>query len=320
MIKLPRNAASIIKKIDGTECTDIVEGYKDTNETFLYFEGDPKQVCRENPIIMMRAVRYAALINYDLDEKVYEAIANNWRELEKSNVDDIRVETEKILLSDNAGKGLTMLAETGLMAGVFGEEISSKMGARELQDFYTLCENIDKTKNVVTRRWGLLLSVLNKNKSLQVVERLNFDETTKEYLVEGINEIINIQFLNNRILFKRYLRDHGLQKYNYVHNLSKAQRIVFNHSSNKIEARNFHMDEITRFKEPVFVEDLVITLDDILKEGIAEGEKAEDILFKLTDVVHKNPINNKKEILLNQARKFAKSKIAMAMSSVTLYK
>lgn len=91
--------------------------------------------------------------------------------------------------------------------------------------------------------------------------------------------MINIHFLIDDQTFKRYLHKHGLEMYNYLHNLSKAQRIVYDQPSNKIEARNYFMQVIQSNHEPVFTEDLVIDANDIMEAGITDSpERAEELL------------------------------------------
>ena len=290
---------------------DLYGGREDLKKKLVRTICDPDRMFKEEPIRMLEAVRLASEMGFDLQKDVYDGILANWRLLLNYDVNAIRVQLERLLVSDNAGKGLNMMGGTGLMAVILGEEVSSKMSTGDMQAFHTVCKNIDKTKPVRTRRLGLLYTALSKTRGLQAIERLNFDEKTKTHLVDGMNEIINIQFLTDDVAFKRYLYKFGMDRYNYLHNLSKAQRIVYDQPTHKVESRNYMMNMVQSKHEPVFVEDLVIDANDIMEAGITDvPEKAEELLDQVVAVVHKSAKNNERDLLLKMARKYSKNKFS----------
>ena len=105
------------------------------------------------------------------------------------------------------------------------------------------------------------------------------------------------------------MHEYGMDRYMYLHNLAKAMRIVYDQPANKVEARNYMLKKVSM--EPVFAEDLVIDANDLMEAGIADTpERAEELLNLVVAVVHKNPLNNNRDVLLKQAGKMAKSKFA----------
>ncbi|SCJ98733.1 CCA-adding enzyme [uncultured Eubacterium sp.] len=290
---------------------DPYGGREDIKKKLVRAISDPDRLFKEEPIKMMEAVRLAAEMGFDLQKEVYDAIVANWRLLLDYDVNAIRVQLERILVSDNAGKGLNMMGGTGLMAAVLSEEVSNKLSKSDMRSFHTVCKNIDKTRPVRTRRLGLLYTAFSKKRSIAAIEYLNFDEKTKKKLITALNEMIDINFLVDELTFKRYLHKHGSEIYNYLHNLSKAQRIVYDQPANKIEARNYYMQVIKSSHAPVFAEDLVIDANDIMEAGITDSpEKAQELLELVVSVVHKDAKDNKREILLKAAKKFSKNKFA----------
>ncbi|WP_425756752.1 hypothetical protein ACPW7J_04105 [Ihubacter sp. rT4E-8] len=290
---------------------DPYGGREDLKKHLIRAIGDPAKLFQEKPICMMEAVRLAAEMDCDLQQNIYDAIVSNWRLLLDYNIAEIRDELELLVVCEHAGKGLSMLAESGLMAVVLGEEIAGKMSMSDMNAFKILCKGIDKTKPVRTRRLGLLYATLSEKKGLAAIKRMQFDPKTKMHLDDAMTEVIKINFLNDEPSFKRYLCEHGLERYEYVHNLSKAQRIVFDHPSLKIESRNYKMKTIMAQNEPVFVEDLVIDANDIIAAGITDSpEKAEELLKLVVAVVHREPAKNEREVLLKAARKYARNKFA----------
>ena len=57
---------------------------------------------------------------------------------------------------------------------------------------------------------------------------------------------------------------------------------------------------------------------DLIDNGRAEGKKVGELLFMLTDVVHRKPHENTKEALLGYARKYSRNKFAAAIRNVGL--
>lgn len=290
---------------------DPYGGREDVKKKLVRTVDEADRMFKEQPIRMMRAVRVASELGFDLHKSVFDAILANWRLLLSGSIAPVREELEQILVSENAGKGLKIMAESGLMAVVFGEEVSKKMNHTDMQAFNTVCENIDKTKPVRNRRLGLLFTTLSRRKAVAAIERMKFDPKTEQHLIDGVREIVNISFLNDGRTFKKYIFEHGLDRYEYVHNLAKAMRIVYDQPSLKIEARNYMMKEIRKNNEAVFVEDLVIDANDILEAGITDSpEKAEELLNLIIAVVHKNPKNNHREVLLKMAKKYSRNKLS----------
>lgn len=269
------------------------------------------ELFKKKPEKMLEAVRIAAELGFDLHKSIYEGILANWRLLMDFDRTVIRRELERLITASFAGKGLNMMADTGLMTVVVGEDVAKKMSTRERELFTELCDNIDKTKGVKLRRLGLLYTCFNKDRGLAAIERLNYDDNTKLHLEDAMKEMIKIQFLGKPIEFKRYLFNIGVERYEYIHNLSKAQRIVYDQPSIKIESRNYMMKTIDANNEPIFIEDLVIDGNDLIEAGIADSpERAEEILGLVVAVVHDNPKNNDRRYLLKVSKKYAKNKLA----------
>ncbi|TDP57916.1 hypothetical protein [Aminicella lysinilytica] len=296
---------------DNPERTVIDEygGLEDIKKKLINTIGNADELFQEEPIRMMEAMRYVSDLGFDLQKDVYQAILKNWRLLLNHSIAPIRQELELVLTGEYTGKALNMMADTGLMAVIFGEEVSRKMNTGEMQQFMTLCKNIDKTKALRLRRLGLLYTVFNEKHGLEAIKRMNFDPETEAHLQDAMTEMVKIQFLSNSLEFKRYVCEHGLKRYNYVHMLAKAQRIVYDQPAIKIEARNHLMSEIKMNNEPVFVEDLVIDGNDIMEAGITDSpEQAEDLLYQVLAKAHQDPRNNDRTYLLKIAKKYSKNK------------
>ncbi|MBQ1489868.1 MAG: CCA tRNA nucleotidyltransferase [Eubacterium sp.] len=312
---LAKRAFTISAVADSPErgLADPYNGVDDIHKKLLRSIGDADEAFAADPIRMMQAMRYVAELGFDLTKNVHDAILRNWRKLQNVPIEQVRDELELIICGKSAGKALNMMADTGLMAVVFGEEVSRKMSASEMQQFIEVTKNIDKTMPVRLRRLGLLYTTLNQKRGLEAVKYMHFDVDTEAHLTWALTELVKVTFLANGTELKRYIYENGSEKYNYLHNLTKAQRIVYDQSSIKIEARNAIMREIKRNHEPIFLDDLVIDANDILEEGITDDpERAEHLLEQVIAKVHINPANNERSVLLKLAKKYNKSKFRAA--------
>lgn len=288
---------------------DPYNGREDIKSKLVRTTYEPDKMFKDKPIRMMEAVRIASESGFDLQKGIYDGILANWRLLFGYEKKPIRRELERIVSSENAGKGLNMLADSGLMAIIIGEEVSKKMGASEMRSFTTLCNNIDKTKQVPLRRLGLLYTVFSEKRGLLAIEQLDYEEKTKTHLVDGVKEIISCNFLHDEKVFKKYLHKFGLERYEYIHNLAKATRIVYDQPATKVESRNYFLKKVIGGGEPVFVEDLVIDANDVMEAGITDiPEKAEELLNLVIAKVHDDPKNNNRTYLLKLAKTYSKNK------------
>lgn len=291
---------------------DPFDGRKDIQNRLIRSVGDPIVRFDEDPLRILRAIRLAAELNFDLHKSVYEAIVEKKHLIEGLSKDRIRQEFEKIIISKNTGKGLGMLLGTGVLRYIVGEEQSEKLNRREYENYEILIENIDKTKPVLERRLGLFYTVFEQARGLKALKVLEYSGDMEQNLTDAVTLITQIYFLTNKYDLKTFLIKYGMKRYEYLHDLSKAQRIVYDHDDIKIMARNQVYEDIRKFNEPIFIEDLAINGDDLIEAGIAEGEKIGEILLMLVDIVHIKPNLNTKKDLLQHARRFSKSKFSAA--------
>ena len=283
---------------------DPFDGRQDIQEKLIRVVGDPLVRFEEDPLRMMRAARFAAETGFDIHKKTYKAILQKGALLEKISADRIRQEFEKLIVAKFAGKGLKMLHSLGLMPVIVGE-LAEEMTSREMTDFDTLAENIDKTKRIKDRRLGLFYLCFERKGALAAVRRLKFDSKMTGKLEDALNHLESMCFLADKFEIKQFIAKIGPDRYEYLDGLSKAQRIVYDLQEHKILGRYYLLQDMEANKEPMFISDLKIDGNDIIENGIAEGEKVGEILGMLLDLVHKEPKRNTKEELLRYAEQYA---------------
>lgn len=300
---------------------DPFKGKEDLDKQLIHMTAEPTEIFAKDPMAMMQAVRLAAETGFDLNKSIFDGITAGWRVLLDSDIVPIREEFERIMVSAHAGKGLSMLAGTGLINVILGEDVVRKMSGGESKEFNELCKNIDKTQPVRLRRLGLVYALFNKKRGLAALERMQFDEESYTFLHDAVAEVINVHFLTQDVALKRYIYEVGMERYEYMHNLIKAQSIIFDQPTLRIEGRNYFLKTIKTNGEPIFIEDLVIDENDLIEAGIADTpEKARMLLGMVISQVHKKPMNNRREYLLNMAKKYSKNKLLTMLKNLDWYR
>jgi poly(A) polymerase len=101
---------------------DLYEGAQDLAKKIIRTPASPEMSFSDDPLRMLRAIRFASQLNFTIEEKTYEAIVAMKERLAIISAERIREEFNKIILSDNPRIGLTLLVESGL-AEIFIPEL-----------------------------------------------------------------------------------------------------------------------------------------------------------------------------------------------------
>ncbi|MGL4485231.1 MAG: CCA tRNA nucleotidyltransferase [Anaerovoracaceae bacterium] len=285
---------------------DPFAGLLDIREKLIRAVGDPLTRFKEDPIRMLRAVRFAAELDFDIQKETYEAMLEAAPLLSKVSVDLIREEFGSIIEAEHAGKGLRILAGADLMPAIIGENLSNNLSRWQKEQFSILADNIHKTKQNRARRLGLFYACFDGKKGEEAIRILNYDARTEQHLVDAMYLLHKLHFLKTPEEFKKFLVKYTIERYDYLHNLTKAHRLVYELQENKIASRDYMMQEMKREGEAIFIEDLAINGNDLIENNLADGERIGRILDYLLTEVHRNPKYNNKETLLRYARKYGK--------------
>ena len=124
----------------------------------------------DDPLRMMRAIRFAAQLHFDIDKKALVAIGKNAQRISIVSIERISDEINKILLSDKPSIGFDQLFNSGLLQLIFpqlcllhGVEYINGKGHKD--NFYHTLEvldNVSKHSNDLWLRWAALLHDIAK--------------------------------------------------------------------------------------------------------------------------------------------------------------
>ena len=106
---------------------DHVKGLVDIDKRVIRAIGDPNIRFQEDPVRMLRAVRFAARLGFDIERKTYRAIVKQYRELEKSSNARLLEEIYKLFAFGAAEPAFRLLHKTKLLDVLF-PELSEYLG------------------------------------------------------------------------------------------------------------------------------------------------------------------------------------------------
>lgn len=111
----------IRNKKQETKIIDPYEGQEDIENKIIRAVGNPEERFSEDALRMMRAVRFAATLDFTIERGTAEAIKKNALWLEAISKERIRDEFLKIIMADNAADGIELLRELGLLKYIIPE-------------------------------------------------------------------------------------------------------------------------------------------------------------------------------------------------------
>ena len=159
-----------IGKDDLGELIDPFGGIKDIESRLIKTPLEPDQTYGDDPLRMMRAVRFATQLNFNIDEDSFESIKRNAHRLSIVSMERITDELNKIVLSPKPSIGFKLLEESGLLAQFFPEMIDLKGvevrdGIGHKDNFYHTLQVLDNTcenSDNLWLRWAAILHDIAK--------------------------------------------------------------------------------------------------------------------------------------------------------------
>ena len=93
---------------------DLVEGKKDLDNKLIRMVGDIDSKCKEDPLRILRAIRFYTILDFDLDEDLYNYIKNNTYLVKSLSNERIKEELDLILENSNKMKGIKLIQDLGI--------------------------------------------------------------------------------------------------------------------------------------------------------------------------------------------------------------
>jgi poly(A) polymerase len=165
------NAMAIsLNKQNYGELIDPFNGVQDLKDKVLKTPLDPDITFSDDPLRMMRGVRFASQLDFELSKETYDAIERNAKRLEIITRERISTELNKIMLSKLPSVGFKLLFNTKLLHEFFPEMVKlhgvkSIDGKTHKDNFYhtlQVVDNICPNTDDLWLRWSALLNDIAK--------------------------------------------------------------------------------------------------------------------------------------------------------------
>ena len=165
------NALAIsLNKENFGELIDPFNGLEDIKKRIIQTPGVPEITFSDDPLRMMRAVRFAAQLDFVIEEKTFEAICHNVHRISIVSEERITDELNKIILTKKPSVGFKLLYDSGLLKIIFpqmvllaGAEYIDGKGHKD--NFYhtlQVLDNIAENTNDLWLRWAAILHDIGK--------------------------------------------------------------------------------------------------------------------------------------------------------------
>jgi len=310
---------------------DLFNGSIDLNRRIIRCVGEPDKRFKEDALRMLRAVRFACELQFNIDKPTFNAIINNAYLLNYVSKERIRDEFCKMLLSDLPSRGLRMLEKTDLLSFIIPELKESvgfdqKNPHHDKNVFDHILSVVDNSSSELVVRLSALLHDIGKPRTFttdkkgighfyghntvgadmaeQILKRLRFDNITIKKVSILITEHMSIYAnMKNRSL-KKFINRVGTDNLDSLFKLQMSDREGHkdNADYSPILKRKEAIEAIINNGEAYNIGMLKINGDDLIKLGFKPGKEIGITLEELLNKVMERPEMNNRAKLLELAQ------------------
>ncbi len=165
------NAMAIgLSKSERGRLIDPFDGIRDLENKLIRTPLDPGVTFSDDPLRMMRAIRFAAQLNFEVHPESFDTIKEHAERIKIVSIERVMDEFNKIMLSDEPGKGIKMLRAAGLLRHFFPEleemhGVEVVDGKAHKDNFYhslQVLDNLARESKDLWLRWAALLHDIAK--------------------------------------------------------------------------------------------------------------------------------------------------------------
>jgi len=172
------------------ELIDTFNGIDDLKNGIIKTPTDPDKTFSDDPLRILRAVRFSSQLKYDIEENTYKSIEANLDRIKILSGERISEEINKILMQDKPSNGFILLEKLNILKLIL-PEIEALKGIEEVEgqthkdNFYHTLEVVDnicsKTENLWLR-WAALLHDVGKSPTKKFNKKIGWTFHGHEYV------------------------------------------------------------------------------------------------------------------------------------------
>ena len=317
---------------------DPYGGREDIEKKLIRAVGSPEDRFSEDALRMMRAVRFASILDFKIEAKTSRAIKKNSPWIQAISKERIRDEFLKIIMADKAAEGIEILRELGLLKYVVPEleqgykilqakhhkydcyqhailslKYAAEQNFNKCVRIASLFHDIGKPQSKRGEGEEAIFyghEVIGARMTFQILKRLCFPKKEIEKIVKLVRYHLfyyNVDEVSEASV-RRLLRKVGQENINELIQVRMADRIGSGCSKAepyKLRHLRYVIERVSR--DPISVKMIQLNGEDIMKLlDIKPGPKIGMILNILLNYVLADPKKNKKDLLEREVKKLAR--------------
>lgn len=174
------------------ELVDPFDGMYDLQEGIIATPLDPDITFSDDPLRMMRCVRFATQLHFIIEDETFDALERNRERIKIISGERIITELNKIILADTPSRGFVELHRCGLLQLILPELaaldcVETRNGKSHKNNFYHTLEVLDavaQKSNSLYLRWAALLHDIGKPRSKRWEPSIGWTFHNHNYLGE----------------------------------------------------------------------------------------------------------------------------------------
>lgn len=314
---------------------DEHRGINDLHEKKIRAIGNPVQRFSEDALRLMRACRFAAKLNFEVEEKTKEAMCALSPTISKVSKERIHDELVKTLMTDYPVKGIELMRETGLLKEIL-PELQAEYGCEQNGCFHdydvyhhslnALQVAVDNNFDCTVRLAALLHDVGKPPTRVEALPRDTFyyHDQVGEKMVRDIMSRLKFSnaeidatatIVGNHMVYydsswsdsaiRRLINKVGTENLDNLYKLKLCDNFSIDSLGHDITRLNELFDRISSIlsrKDALTFKDLSVSGDDLATAGIPRGKIMGAVLKELLETVIDDPAQNNRDQLLTIAQ------------------
>jgi poly(A) polymerase len=290
------------------EVLDFVGGREDLEAKLIRAIGDPNRRFGEDKLRMLRAVRFAARFEYEIEADTLAAIQRLARDVQLVSRERVRDELTKMLTEGHARRAFLLLDQTGLLKEVL-PEISVMKGVQQPPEFHPegdvfvhtllLLENLP-LPCPPTLAWGALLHDVGKPATFRVApDRIRFDGhvevgikiaeeicTRLRFSNHDTDQVLSLVDNHMRFGHVTRMKESTLKKFMRLRRFD--QHLALHRADSLASHRNlstydFLQEKLAEIPPETIRPSALMTGDDLIAAGYVPGPRFREILEAVED-------------------------------------
>jgi poly(A) polymerase len=311
---------------------DLVGGQADLQRRIIRTIGDPDERFGEDHLRLLRAVRFAVQLDFEIEPETLASVRRNAARIAKVSQERIRDELAKILTSGAPARGIRLLDETGLLPEIL-PEIPPMKGVEQPPQYHPegdvyvhtllLLEQLQHA-SIELALAALLHDIAKPATFVRAPDRIRFNghdklgaEMTRTVLKRLVfpNQVIDLvcelvaEHLKFKDVFK--MRVSTLKRFLYLERFDlhlELHRIDCMASHQNLDAYRFCQQKLAEFGAPPPPQARLVTGDDLKQLGYPPGPGFGEMLRAVEDAVLEGKVQTREQALELVAHRYPRGK------------